>query len=84
MEILCEIQKRYNEFSDKEKAIADYIMQYKEVIKNANITDLAKTIGTSGSTITRFAKKIGCESFVDLKIKLSASKLCIFICLSIL
>ena len=34
MEILCEIQKRYNEFSDKEKAIADYIMQYKEVIKN--------------------------------------------------
>ncbi|SCK02221.1 MurPQ operon repressor [uncultured Clostridium sp.] len=74
MEILCEIQKRYNEFSDKEKAIADYIMQYKEVIKNANITDLAKTIGTSGSTITRFAKKIGCESFVDLKIKLSASK----------
>ncbi|MBM6859083.1 MurR/RpiR family transcriptional regulator, partial [Clostridium saudiense] len=74
MEILCEIQKRYNEFSDKEKAIADYIMQYKEVIKNANITDLAKTIGTSGSTITRFAKKVGCESFVDLKIKLSASK----------
>lgn len=75
MEILCEIQKRYNEFSDKEKAIADYIMQYKEVIKNANITDLAKRIGTSSSTITRFAKKIGCESFVDLKIKLSATKI---------
>ena len=27
MDILYEIQKKYNDFSDKEKAIADYIMQ---------------------------------------------------------
>ncbi|VYU64348.1 SIS domain-containing protein [Clostridium tertium] len=74
MDILCEIQKIYNSFSDKEKDIANYIMQYGDKIKNINITDLAKEIGTSGATITRFAKKIGCESFVDMKIKLGSNK----------
>ncbi|WP_411169248.1 MurR/RpiR family transcriptional regulator [Clostridium sp. MB05] len=74
MDILCEIQRKYNDFSDKEKSIADYIMQYGDEIKNINITDLAKEIGTSGATITRFAKKIGCDSFVDMKIKLGSNK----------
>lgn len=74
MDILCEVQRKYNEFSDKEKDIADYIMQYGDKIKNTNITDLAKDIGTSGATITRFAKKIGCDSFVDMKIKLGSNK----------
>ena len=74
MDILCEIQKRYNEFSDKEKNIADYIMQNGNKIKNTSITDLAKDIGTSGATVTRFAKKIGCDSFVDMKIKLGSNK----------
>ena len=74
MDILYEIQKRYNGFSDKEKAIADYIMQYSDKINNINITDLAKETGTSGATITRFAKKIDCDNFVDMKIKLNSSK----------
>lgn len=74
MYILYEVQKKYDDFSDKEKAIADYIMQYSDKINNINITDLAKETGTSGATITRFAKKIGCDSFVDMKIKLNSSK----------
>jgi DNA-binding MurR/RpiR family transcriptional regulator len=74
VDILCEIQRKYNDFSDKEKAIADYIMQYADKIKNINITDLAKETGTSGATITRFAKKIDCENFVDMKIKLGSNK----------
>lgn len=75
MDIICEIQKRYNELSDKEKDIADYIMQHGDKIKNINITDLARETKTSGATITRFAKKIGCNSFVDMKIELSSNKI---------
>ncbi|MBD7915572.1 MurR/RpiR family transcriptional regulator [Clostridium sp. Sa3CUN1] len=75
MDIIYEIQRIYNSFSDKEKSIADYIMQNRESIKNINITDLAKVIGTSGATITRFAKKIGCNSFVDMKIMLGSNKM---------
>lgn len=73
MDILCEIQNKYTQFSEKEKAIADYILQYGDKIKNINITDLAREIGTSGSIITRFSKKIGCDNFVDMKIKLSSN-----------
>lgn len=75
MDILYKIQKTYGEFSGKERDIADYIMQYGDKIKNISITDLAKEIGTSGATITRFAKKIGCNSFVDMKIELGANKI---------
>lgn len=71
MDILCEIQKSYNNLSDKEKDIADYIINQDESINNISIKNLADRIGTSSSTITRFARKIGCESFVDLKIKLN-------------
>lgn len=74
MDILFEIQKRYNKLSDKEKLIADYVMKYGENIKNINITELAKETATSGATITRFAKKIGCDSFVEMKIMLNSNK----------
>lgn len=73
MNIICEIQQKYNNFSDKEKDIADYILNQADMIKNINITELAKLIGTSGSTITRFSKKIGCDSFVDMKMKINSS-----------
>ena len=73
MNIICEIQQKYNNFSDKEKAIADYILNQPDMIKNINITELAKIIGTSGATITRFSKKIGCDSFVEMKMKINLS-----------
>lgn len=74
MDILCEIQQKYNSFSDKQKSIADYILRENEVLNNINISDLAKVTNTSGATITRFCKKIDCESFVELKLKLSSVK----------
>ena len=45
-----------------------------ELNKNINIKDLANETGTSCSTITRFAKKIGCDSFVDMKIMLGSNR----------
>lgn len=74
MDVLYEIEKRYNNFSDKEKSIANYILQQSENINNINITELGKITGTSGATITRFCKKIECDSFMDMKIKLSSLK----------
>lgn len=73
MNVLCEIQKSYTLFSEKEKDIADYILQSNDQIKNINITELSRSIGVSNATITRFSKKIGCKSFVDMKIQLSAA-----------
>ena len=73
MNIICEIQQKYNNFSDKEKAIANYILHQPDMIKNINIIELAKITGTSSSTITRFSKKIGCDSFVEMKMQINLS-----------
>lgn len=73
MTIVEEIQASFPDFSEKEKQIATYLLQNNNEIKNINISNLAKLTNTSPATITRFAKKIGCQSFVELKIRLNAS-----------
>ena len=74
MDILDIIQEKYSSFSDSEKKIAMYILQKNNEIKNINISRLAELTATSSATITRFCRKIGCESFVDMKIRISSSQ----------
>lgn len=69
MDIFYIIEQNYSKLSDNEKKIADYILQ--KNIKNMSIVELAKLTNTSTSGITRFSKKIECDSFVDMKMKLS-------------
>lgn len=65
------LQLEYQRFSFKEKEIADYVMCNKSSINNINIRDLAANTNASMSTITRFCRKVGCETFVDFKIRLN-------------
>lgn len=64
------IQNKYPKLSNKEKEIARFLLSNNKNITNINIRKLADFTNTSPATITRFSKKIGCENFVDLKIKL--------------
>ncbi|WP_246246556.1 MurR/RpiR family transcriptional regulator [Paenibacillus lemnae] len=66
-----ELQLQYRNFSMKEKEIADYIIRFKNTIHNINIRELAEQTHSSTSTITRFCRKIKCDSFVDFKIRLN-------------
>lgn len=70
MTILVHIQNKYATFTDKEKAIASFILSETRLVRNMTITELAHRTETSGATITRFCKKISCENFVDLKMKI--------------
>lgn len=69
--MLDKIQMNYHTLSVKEKEIAEYIMQHKHTILNIDIRELAQKTNASTSTITRFCKKIGCQSFVEFKIRLN-------------
>lgn len=69
--VLDQLQLNRHMLSAKEKEIAEYIIQHKNTILNINIRELALKTNSSTSTITRFCKKINCDSFVDFKIKLS-------------
>ena len=73
MDIISVIQKQYLNFSNKEKLIADYILKENAQMQNINISVLAKRVGVSNGTISRFCKKIDCKDFADLKIRLSSA-----------
>ncbi|WP_018924031.1 MurR/RpiR family transcriptional regulator [Salsuginibacillus kocurii] len=68
--IIEKIQLSYPAFSKMEKRIADYVIHNKETLLNIHIQELADNVGVSVATITRFCKKIECESFVEFKILL--------------
>ena len=70
MNPLIAIQKNYLNFSKNEKVIANYILQNSPQINNMKITELARHTSTSISTITRFVKKIGCQSYSDMKVSI--------------
>ncbi|BCA86892.1 RpiR family transcriptional regulator [Enterococcus saigonensis] len=72
MDILQTIQQKYNELSDKEKAIANYVLQNDSSLQNMNITSLSQVTGASTSTITRFCRKMGAASYVDMKMKINS------------
>lgn len=77
MNIIQLIQDYYPKLSSQEKKIAEYILKNSSDIINISITDLGNITNTSPATITRFTKKIGCESFVDFKIHLKGSAITI-------
>ena len=61
----------YDSLSLKEKEIADYIINNSEVVINSTISELAKNVGISDSTVYRFIRKIGFVGYHDFKIKLT-------------
>lgn len=74
MTLLKRIEANFINFSPKERLIATYLLQEHGHIKNINIHDLSEAVGISPATITRFCRKIGCDSFVALKIQLQSNR----------
>lgn len=69
--LLEDIQSRYSSFSDKERQIADYLLASPDEASHSHIKDIASKTGVSVASITRFAKKVSCRNFVELKLKLA-------------
>lgn len=61
----------YQDLSPSEKKIADYLMQHQERAAKSSIQDLSQAVDLSTATISRFAKRLGYQSFPELKIALS-------------
>lgn len=74
MGIQEKIQIGYPAFSAKEKKIAAFLLSNGETIANINISELAELTESSPATITRFARKLDCQSFVDMKMQLNAGE----------
>lgn len=73
MDVLQYIKQNYEGFTDSEKLIADYLLETKESIITMSAKEIASITKTSAPTVVRFAKKMGFNSLIEMKLKLSIS-----------
>ncbi|MBU8909013.1 MurR/RpiR family transcriptional regulator [Desertibacillus haloalkaliphilus] len=71
---LCipKIKGTYPQFSDKEKKIADYILENPNNIIHLTISQMADDLGVAEATIFRFCKRIGFKGYQAMKIALAS------------
>ncbi|MGP7817176.1 MurR/RpiR family transcriptional regulator [Niallia sp. 01092] len=66
------IRSYYARLSEKEKKIADYILQNPEQIIHCTINELAEDLNVADATVFRFCKRIGFKGFQAMKIALAS------------
>lgn len=71
MDVIEFIKQNYSSFTEREKEIADYLIQAKESIIEMSARDIAVKTNTSAPTVVRFAKKLGFNSLNEMKLKIS-------------
>ncbi|MBV7391666.1 MurR/RpiR family transcriptional regulator [Enterococcus sp. ALS3] len=59
------------DLSPTEKKIADYLLDQRDSAAQLTIKELSQTIQVSTATLSRFAKRLGYQSFQELKIALN-------------
>jgi DNA-binding MurR/RpiR family transcriptional regulator len=69
--LLIKIRSKYSSLTDAAKRIADFILTNHSEAVYLSITELAKKSEVSESTVTKFIKTIGYNSFHDLRICLA-------------
>ncbi|MEW5815210.1 MAG: MurR/RpiR family transcriptional regulator [Spirochaetota bacterium] len=65
------IKEAYQDLKPKQKMIADYFLEVDFEGINASIDEIARIIGTSVASISRFCKKLNYDNFQRFKISLS-------------
>ncbi|HKM23704.1 MAG TPA: MurR/RpiR family transcriptional regulator [Erysipelothrix sp.] len=65
------IKEQINDFTTNEKKIANYILDFKDVVIGSSVQDVAASIGVSPAAIVRFSKKAGFKGFTNMKMSLA-------------
>ncbi|WP_270180547.1 MurR/RpiR family transcriptional regulator [Alkalihalobacillus sp. CinArs1] len=69
---LPRIRSSYSQFSEKERQVADYILNHSSKIIHSTINQVAEDLGVADATVFRFCKRIGFKGFQAMKIALAA------------
>lgn len=70
-DVLSILHDKTAELSKSERILADLIRTDAEFIVHSGITDVAERAGVSPPTVTRFARRLGCDSFTAFKVQLA-------------
>src|SRR4029079_12470646 len=71
LDIFSTLQEEKPRLSPSETRIADILLNDFEFAVNASIIELAEKADVSPPTVTRFCRRLGCESFSDFKVQLA-------------
>lgn len=71
MSCILKINNIYNELTEIDRKISDYIMVNKKIIPKLSVAELSEKIKVSTASIVRFSKKLGYDGFSELKIELT-------------
>jgi DNA-binding MurR/RpiR family transcriptional regulator len=72
-DIIATLQKQLSELSRSEQRIAEIVFEDKQFAVNASIIELAARADVSPPTVTRFCRRLGCNSFSEFKVRLAQS-----------
>ncbi|SEA76134.1 DNA-binding transcriptional regulator, MurR/RpiR family, contains HTH and SIS domains [Thalassobacillus cyri] len=70
--VLNRIRSSYTQFSEKEKLIADYILEDPENIIHATINQVSDDLMIADATVFRFCKRLGFKGYQAMKIALAS------------
>jgi DNA-binding MurR/RpiR family transcriptional regulator len=70
-DILSVLQEVEPDLSKSERILAALMRSHADFIMNAGITDVADRAGVSPPTVTRFCRRLGCESFSAFKVQVA-------------
>ena len=73
MDILAALQEEKDALSRSEQRIAELLFAETEFAVNASIIELASRAEVSPPTVTRFCRRLGCQSFSEFKVRLAQS-----------
>jgi DNA-binding MurR/RpiR family transcriptional regulator len=68
------LQTEMESLSRSERRLADLVLSDVQAAVNASIVELAARADTSPPTVTRFCRRLGCQSFADFKVRLAQSR----------
>ena len=68
------IHEAYNDFTSRERKLADFILKSPGDVSSFSATELARLVEISNSTITRFSRKLGYDNYERMRISARESQ----------
>jgi DNA-binding MurR/RpiR family transcriptional regulator len=74
LDLVGQLQAERESFSRSERRLADIILTDVDKAVNGSIVELAARADISPPTVTRFCRRLGCQSFAEFKVRLAKSR----------
>src|SRR5690606_30929316 len=74
LDIVGLLQTEKNEFTRSERALTEIVLADVDRVLKMSIVDLAAQAEVSPPTVTRFCRRLGCDSYADFKVRLAQSR----------